>query len=167
MARLVDITAVAVLAAIANSWFLYQFFGLIIPWYQESLQLDLKAPESSPPALPERAPSLIWYMLFVLIAIWGAYEVPAIAHTGQTFGKRLFGIRVIRLDDEQIGVRRSMRRWLNMSLPTLTWCGCCGLGIAFQIFDAIGVVNNRPYRQCIHDRIAQTFVVNVREGDLK
>ncbi|MGY0232668.1 RDD family protein [Longispora urticae] len=165
-ARMIDIGSVFLLALVANAWFLYLFFDAVGPWYSEVFQWSFDGQKGDPPAFPESAQFLPFYMVLVLIAVWGAYEVPGIAGTGQTLGKRLMRIKVVRLDTtDKVGFGRSLRRWLNMSIPCLLWYGCCGLGLVFQFFDSLGVVTNRPYQQCIHDRAVQTVVVNTGEGE--
>ncbi|WP_412540743.1 RDD family protein [Longispora sp. K20-0274] len=163
-ARLIDIGAVFLLSLVANAWFLYLFFDAVGPWFREFMRWSGAGQQGDPPAVPESAQFLPFYMVLVLMAVWGAYEVPGIAGTGQTLGKRLMQIRVVRLDTtDRVGFGRSLRRWLNMSLPCLMWIACCGLGVLFQLFDALGAVTNRPYQQCVHDRAVQTVVVAAGE----
>jgi uncharacterized RDD family membrane protein YckC len=85
--------------------------------------------------------------------------VPAHANTGQTLGKRLLGIKVMRLEsDEPLGFRRSIRRWNTIGLPTLIW-PCYGVGFVLQFVDAIWPTFDRPMHQALHDKSALTVVV--------
>ncbi|WP_018352371.1 RDD family protein [Longispora albida] len=169
VARIIDVTAVSLLVLVANGWFLYLFLQTFVPWARE-YQAQFAAGGTLPDP-PERLAYLMFAMIGVLIAVWGAYEVPGIASTGQTLGKRVVGIRVVRLKGDErseplgrLGVGRSLRRWAQMSIPCLLWYGCCGLGFAFQFIDVISGVLNRPYQQCMHDRAVDTVVVDIREG---
>jgi uncharacterized RDD family membrane protein YckC len=93
--------------------------------------------------------------------VWFVYEVPTSANSGQTVGKRLLGIKVVRLEsDERLGFSRSMRRWSRMGMPTLLWY-CCGVGFVFQFLDCIWVAFDRPLHQAGHDKAAATVVVRV------
>ena len=98
-------------------------------------------------------------------ALWFAYEVPAVANTGQTLGKRLLGLKVMRLENPgRVGFGRSLRRWNTMGLPTLLWM-CCGIGFVLQFIDALFIAFDRPMRQALHDKPAPTVVVQVEKAD--
>ena len=158
LARLVDITAVVLLNVVVNGWFAYQWWRTVEPavrtWWSTG------AADSA--ALPQRATWLLWTIMFVGVALWFAYEVPAVAGTGQTLGKRMVGITVMRLESpEPVGFRRSMRRWNRMGLPTLLW-PCFGVGLLLQFVDSLFVAIDRPLHQAIHDKAALTVVVNTR-----
>jgi uncharacterized RDD family membrane protein YckC len=97
------------------------------------------------------------------LALWFAYEVPAVASTGQTLGKRMLGIKVMRLESpDPLGFGRSMRRWNRMGLPTVLW-PCCGVGFVLQAVDSLFVAIDRPLHQAIHDKAALTVVVVTRK----
>jgi uncharacterized RDD family membrane protein YckC len=99
-------------------------------------------------------------LLFGLIAlefilIWVAqymYEVEFAKSTGQTVGKRVMKIRVVPLDPGRAVERGVMaKRWLVhgpgsivpvLGLLNILWC----------LWD-------KPYRQCLHDKFAQTAVI--------
>ena len=83
------------------------------------------------------------------------------ANSGQTFGKRVLGIRVVRLEEPgPIGFARSLRRWNTIGLPTLLW-PCCGIGFVLQFVDALYLLADRPLMQSLHDKSARTVVVRV------
>jgi uncharacterized RDD family membrane protein YckC len=163
MARLVDIVVVALLATVANVWFLIEFWRSFRP----VLDWALNQPPGTinfegVPATAEKASSMLLLMTLVLTAVWFAYEVPASANSGQTLGKRLFGIKVVRLDsDERLGFGRSFRRWFRMGWPTLFWTLCWGLLAILQVIDCLFAFFDRRLRQALHDRIALTAVVHV------
>ncbi|MCL6640953.1 MAG: RDD family protein [Candidatus Rokubacteria bacterium] len=160
MARLVDALAVLVLGAVANIWFAIEFwrsFKPVLAW-----ATSRPASLDTAPASAQRAWEMMLWMGVVLTAVWFAYEVPASANTGQTLGKRIFGIRVVREEsDERLGFGRSFRRWFRMAWPTPFWAACYGIPILLQIVDSLFVVMDRQLHQALHDRIARTLVVQV------
>ncbi|MBX6748217.1 MAG: RDD family protein [Micromonosporaceae bacterium] len=166
MARLVDALMVLLLAAVANIWFAIEFwrsFRPLIAW-----AMNRPATVDTIPASADRAVQMMVLMGVVLTAVWFAYEVPASANTGQTLGKRIFGIRVMREEsDERLGFGRSFRRWFRLAWPTPFWVVCYGVPILLQVIDCLFLVLDRQRRQALHDRIAQTVVVQVpRDGQL-
>jgi uncharacterized RDD family membrane protein YckC len=166
-ARMVDVAAVLMLCAVANAVFAYRFWQILYPYYQQVLALDPASGEPMPQA-PESASYLILAILAITTAVWFAYEVPSSANTGQTLGKRLVGIKVMRMEsDERLGFGRSLRRWTRLGLPTLFW-SCCGIGLILQFVDCLFIVLDRPLHQALHDKAAATVVVRVprrRDGD--
>jgi uncharacterized RDD family membrane protein YckC len=160
MARFVDVLAVLFLSSVANLWFAIEFWRAFQPvWRWASTQpLDLE----KVPASAGSAAEYLALMMLVLTAVWFAYEVPASANSGQTLGKRIFGIKVVRVEiDERLGFGRSFRRWFRLAWPTPFWIACYGLPALLQIVDCIFVVTDRRLRQALHDRIAATVVVQV------
>ncbi|MBR7836677.1 RDD family protein [Actinospica durhamensis] len=87
----------------------------------------------------------------VLVAIM--YEGYRLGRGGQTAGKRLAGIRVVRLDDAHpvrgsgLGLRRALLFWVLAVLPLVD---LLALG---------GVLWGRPYRQGLHERVTSTATV--------
>jgi uncharacterized RDD family membrane protein YckC len=153
----VDITVLALLNVVVNGWFAYQWWRTVEP----TLRTWWSTGVTDSAAVPERASWLLYTIMFVGLALWFAYEVPAVAGTGQTLGKRMVGITVMRLESpEPLGFRRSMRRWNRMGLPTLLW-PCC-VGFVLQFVDSLFVAIDRPLHQAIHDKAALTVVVNTR-----
>jgi uncharacterized RDD family membrane protein YckC len=69
---------------------------------------------------------------------------------GATPGKRLFGIRVVSLFHERISLWHSIERALGYSASALE----AGFGF-LQYF-------THPNRQTVHDRIAETLVIDTR-----
>ncbi len=157
-ARLIDIAAVGLLTLLANSYFLYQYMKVAGPWSREFMRWWAAGAQGTPPAQPSQISTLVIAMMLVLLAVWFAYEVPAVANEGATPGKRLVGLRVVRLDGvEKVGFPRSVRRWSSMAIPTLLWY-CC-VGFILQFADAAACLIDRPYRQCVHDKAVGTVVV--------
>lgn len=163
VARLVDTAAVFALCVVANAWFAIELWRRTKPVLAEALQRRDEAGAASvgSPTLPESAYTLLFLIFVATTAVWFAYEVPASANSGQTLGKRLLGIKVVRLDTpEQLGLRRSFRRWGRLGLPTVLWY-CCGVGFLLQVVDCLFVVIDRPLHQALHDKAAATVVVQV------
>jgi uncharacterized RDD family membrane protein YckC len=162
LARLIDIFVVLVLNVVVNGWFVYEYVKEVSPVVREIWRRSLANNRSTEGlAFSDRASYLMIVIVVLAAALWFAYEVPAVANTGQTLGKRLLGIRVMRMESTQrLGFGRSFRRWNTMGLPTLLW-SCCGLGFVLQFIDALFVAIDRPLHQALHDKSALTVVVNV------
>jgi uncharacterized RDD family membrane protein YckC len=165
LARLVDITAVLLLNVVVNGWFCYRYWLEVEPMYRELNQrLASGAPLSDVMAdLPQPGPqagTLQLVILFIATALWFAYEVPAVANTGQTLGKRLTGIKVVGMEGSaRLGFGRSLRRWNILGFPTLLWA-CC-IGFVWQLVDCVYLLFDRPLQQAFHDKAARTVVVQV------
>jgi uncharacterized RDD family membrane protein YckC len=160
MARFVDVLVVLVLACIANIWFAREFWQSFQPVWDWAQQQPVNLDHV--PTSANRAVELLVIMGFVLTAVWFAYEVPSSANSGQTLGKRIMGIKVVRLDtDGPLGFGRSFRRWLRLAWPTPFWVACYGLPLLLQLFDCLFVVTDRRLHQALHDRVAATVVVRV------
>jgi curved DNA-binding protein CbpA len=95
-------------------------------------------------------------MLVILL-----YLVPSTAISGQTVGKRLQRIRVVRLDGSRPGwscalVRFGVPVLVGTFLAVLLRFGPLGLVVA--LLGMVGWISN-PNRQGLHDRLAKTIVV--------
>ncbi|MEV4842041.1 RDD family protein [Micromonospora matsumotoense] len=167
LARLVDFGVVFGLNAVVNGWFVWRYFEETAPYLREVVRRAM-ASDSSREGLPtigEQAGGLQIAILVIATALWFAYEVPTMASGGQTLGKRLLRIRAVPVDaDQPLGFGRATRRWSTMGMPTLLWF-CCGLGLLLQFVDAVSALFDHPLRQALHDKRAQTVVVQVPRGD--
>ncbi|MFC0030772.1 RDD family protein [Micromonospora chaiyaphumensis] len=163
VARLIDFGVVFLLNAVVNGWFVWRYIEEISPYLRESVRRSL-AGDTSTDGLPqpgEQAAGLQIAILLIATALWFAYEVPSMAARGQTFGKRLVGIRALPVEaDQPLGFGRATRRWSTLGLPTLLWY-CCGLGLLLQFVDAVSPLFDQPLRQALHDKRAQTVVVQL------
>jgi uncharacterized RDD family membrane protein YckC len=161
VARIVDVLVVLVLSAIANVWFAIQFWQSFQPWYVEFMKRGALGDTQNLPTAPETTSTLFLLMCIATTAVWFAYEVPASANSGQTLGKRLLGIKVVRMESaDRLGFGRSFRRWSRLGLPTLLWY-CCGVGFLLQLIDCLFAAIDRPLHQALHDKTAATVVVQV------
>jgi uncharacterized RDD family membrane protein YckC len=155
VARLLDFLVVLLLNVAVNGWFAYQWAIEIAP----VLRAALADPTATPPQPSSRSDYLIITMLLIATALWLAYEVPAIANNGQTLGKRVMHIRVVRLENtDPIGFGRAFRRWGRLGLWTPLW-SCYGLGLVLQLIDSVSPLFDKKLRQALHDRTAHTVVV--------
>jgi uncharacterized RDD family membrane protein YckC len=166
VARLVDIVAVLILSVIANAWFGVQFWRDFQPYFTDYLRWAESTTNpfalDGAPVPPQSLYTLLLLMCVVITAVWFAYEVPASANSGQTLGKRLLGIKVVRVEsDGRLGFGRALRRWSRLGLPTLLWPLCYGLTAILQVIDCLFVVIDRPLHQALHDKGARTVVVQV------
>ncbi|MFG2055429.1 RDD family protein [Micromonospora sp. NPDC048930] len=163
VARLIDFGAVFLLNVAVNGWFVWRYLEEIAPYLRESVRRAL-AGNSSTEGLPqpgEQAGLLQIVILLIATALWFAYEVPSMAARGQTFGKRMMGVRALPVEaDQPLGFGRATRRWSTLGLPTMLWY-CCGLGLLLQFVDAVSVLFDQPLRQALHDKRAQTVVVQL------
>ncbi|MEU7802121.1 RDD family protein [Micromonospora arborensis] len=162
-ARLIDFALVLALNVVANGWFVWRWLQEWAPYWQEVFRRASRG-ETSADGLPipsAQAESLLLVILLIATALWLAYEVPAMAAGGQTVGKRVMRIRAVPIAaDEPLGIGRSLSRWSTLGLPTLLWY-CAGLGLVLQLVDALSPLFNHPLRQALHDKRAQTVVVEV------
>ncbi|MFJ8690557.1 RDD family protein [Micromonospora wenchangensis] len=167
LARLVDFGVVFALNAVVNGWFVWRYFEETAPYLREAVRRAM-AGDSSQEGLPtigEQAGGLQIAILVIATALWFAYEVPTMASGGQTLGKRLLRIRAVPVDaDQPLGFGRATRRWSTMGMPTLLWF-CCGFGLLLQFVDAVSALFDHPLRQALHDKRAQTVVVQVPRTD--
>jgi uncharacterized RDD family membrane protein YckC len=153
LARLIDVVAVFLLCALVNGYFWYKFAQQVSPAIQDII--------TGKESLSPEANRLNWIILVLTIGLWFAYEVPATANSGQTLGKRIVGIRVIRVvDDQMLSFGQSIRRWLILMLPSPSVSFLCGFPL--QLADLLWCLWDRPARQCLHDKAVTSIVVRVR-----
>ncbi|MEV4481161.1 RDD family protein [Micromonospora coxensis] len=168
VARLIDIGILFLLNVLVNGWFVWRYAQEVSPYLSEAWRRAVAGDTSREglPAVSTQAEGLVVVMLLITTALWFAYEVPSMAAHGQTFGKRLMGVRAVPVEaDQPLGFGRAMRRWSTLGLPTLLWyCFCFGL--LLQFVDAVSALFDHPLRQALHDKRAQTVVVQLpRSGD--
>lgn len=163
LARLIDIGLVLLLNVVVNGWFVWRLWQEVSPTFTEAWQRAMVGDTSTEgiPTAGEQTGNLMLAIVFIAAALWFAYEVPAVANSGQTVGKRVQGIRVVRLETaEPLTFGRSFRRWNTMGIPTLFW-PCFGIGFVLQLVDAMFVPLDRPLHQALHDKSAHTAVVTI------
>jgi len=122
-----------------------QIIGLVVLL----LTVDLSRPEQF--LVPWAVIVVATLALSVAETYW--YEVIFMPRTGQTVGKRLMGLRVLRLADGELPDRgTATRRWLLGQLAPL-------VAPYFSWADGLWQLWDQPYRQCLHDKAADTIVI--------
>ncbi|GGM39658.1 RDD family protein [Dactylosporangium sucinum] len=158
LARLIDIAIVGLLNAAVTGWFIYQWLQEVAPYWREYYHRLQNEQSTGDLVAPERQGYLQVVILILIAALWFAYEVPSIANNGQTVGKRLLKIKVMRLESEEpLGFGRAIRRWNPLGLSVLLWT--CGVGFLLQFLDSLSPVIDWPLHRAFHDRSAGTVVV--------
>ena len=159
VARLIDLAAVIGLNAVINGYFIYQWFKVYWLAVSEAVRQAQAGNAAASPQVPESSGGYEIAMILTGMALWAAYEIPAIAHTGQTPGKRLMGLKVVRVEeDAPPGVRRSITRWQPMGFSVPLWLLCLS-GFVLQFLDSLRIVLDQKLHQAWHDRWAGTVVV--------
>jgi len=177
LARLIDLGILLALNVVGNGWLVYLYLSDIWPTVKayESQVLQPNPNLDAIPAIPGRAQWILTVIPLIAMALWFAYEVPAIAQRGQTLGKRVVGIKVLPLEGvrlpgmppappaltvpETIGYLRAIRRWNPLGLPVLLYT-CCGIGFVLQLVDALSPTFGGPLHLAFHDKAAATVVVH-------
>jgi len=160
VARLIDIVAVFFLNVLVNGWLAYQWWQEVAPVFRATMEDPLASPE----AVSARSSYIMLTMLVVATALWFAYEVPAIANSGQTLGKWLLKVKVVKLEDTTpVGFGRAFRRWGRLGMWTPLW-SCYGVGFLAQLIDSGSVLFDQKLHQALHDKSAGTVVVEAPHG---
>jgi uncharacterized RDD family membrane protein YckC len=93
------------------------------------------------------------YLAIVLgaLVLFGLlYEVLPTRSWGRTLGKKMFGLKVLTMEQHgRPGFGSALMRWLTHGVLWLVAVGV--LNVLWCLFD-------RPWRQCWHDKVAGTFV---------
>jgi uncharacterized RDD family membrane protein YckC len=102
-------------------------------------------------------PGFVWLELLffavqgVTMVVGVAYEAWLTAATGRTLGKRWLGIRPVRLDGSPLGTGKAFGRAALYAVAALLgWIG---------LIDSLWCLWDDD-RQCVHDKIVNTLVIN-------
>src|SRR5262249_42920105 len=97
---------------------------------------------------------LIAFALVLAFVINYIYDVEMMFRSGQTIGKRAMKIRVMPVDPS-LALTRGMafKRYLVVLATTFV----PGLGWV----DGLWQLWDKPWRQCLHDKFAQTLVIKL------
>ena len=91
-----------------------------------------------------------WRLLLVVLAVGLVYEALPVTLWGRTLGKALFGLRVLDRRSKQVpGLAPALSRWLSYQLLLVLLVG---------VLDTAWCLVDRPWRQCWHDKLSDTFV---------
>lgn len=102
-----------------------------------------------------------WLPTLVTVVLWFLYEVPLTVLRGQTPGKMVVGIRVVTIDPSTLlGWGAATGRWSLLGVPAAF--GVFGLPV--QLVDCGWLLRRAFRRQCLHDRLASTYVISTRSG---
>jgi uncharacterized RDD family membrane protein YckC len=87
------------------------------------------------------------------LCLW-VWNVILLHRYGQTIGKRILKIKIVRVDGSRVSLWRIIGlRWL----PTTVLSAIPIIGYVFRFLDPLLIFRNS--RQCLHDQIADTIVV--------
>ena len=124
--------------------------------------------------LLEKNKDMVNHPLFPLLAILGVvsvglsfYSLVLLITEGQTIGKRLMKIRIVRLDTGKNGgflTNVVIRGFFGFAMELVKSLGLAHLGSAIFLADTLFIF--RKDRRCLHDFIATTRVVKA-EGPFK
>ncbi|MYW66094.1 DUF2510 domain-containing protein [Streptomyces sp. SID8379] len=89
-------------------------------------------------------------VLAVLLVFGVLYEALPTAKWGRTLGKKILGLSVRDIEEHDTPTfGAALKRWFAYSVPGVLVIGI--FGVLWGAFD-------RPWRQCLHDKLARTFV---------
>lgn len=91
----------------------------------------------------------------LLLVAWSVITYRLVAANGQTIAKKWLGIKVVRSDGSRATVARIF--WLRNVVNTIISVIPL-IGSFYGLIDALFIFGER--RQCVHDKIADTIVIN-------
>lgn len=86
---------------------------------------------------------------------WGWLTAVNIKRSGQSLAKKMFNIKVVRTNGEPVSLGRVF--WLRNALNTVL-SAIPFIGAIYGIADALFIFTES--RQCLHDKLADTMVIN-------
>lgn len=134
-AVLLDTVPVAILAIIA---------AILIPAMGKSATPG----EISPGA------AVVIAVMGLLVLGYAVYQLVLLHRNGQTFGKKMLGIKIVRNDGSRAGLGRIF--WMRMFLPGLIGA-IPFVGSLFSLIDPLFIFGEE--KRCLHDLIADTIVI--------
>lgn len=94
-------------------------------------------------------------LIAVVVVMYYLYFVIYQLRKGQTVGKRVAKIRIVSaVDGSPMTKRQAVRRFVVGHLSGF-------LAPYFNYADGLWMLWDKPYRQCLHDKVAETVVVKV------
>ncbi|HZE34243.1 MAG TPA: RDD family protein [Actinoallomurus sp.] len=156
VARLIDGLILAVIMSPLWIW----FFG----WYLHKLTNILPDDPNDPVAMDHLMNAELNLMgISLLVGLVGgtiAFVYDGFQHAkwGQTLGKRAMKIKVVTLSGRAplstfAAVKRAALYAYAPQVP--------GIGGIFSLLDSLWLLWDKPHRQCLHDKVADTVVIKV------
>lgn len=98
-----------------------------------------------------------WFVAIITAVVFACYRVPQEAIAGRTLGHRLLGLRVVRYDgNRRIGFGWAFARYaIFYGVNVIPYAGPI-----FTVVNYLWCVFDRVYHQCLHDKVAGTFVLH-------
>ncbi len=142
VAIMIDIALITVAVIAINA-----LLGLPVSFFT-GINLNNCAQATDPRAVAKAACAAV-NMIWVGVALLASpiYFITLFATIGQTIGKAVMGVRVVRLDGRPMTFKTGTVRWLGYFVSVIT----LGLGFFWVIVDS--------RRQGFHDRLANTSVI--------
>ncbi|MFD0657464.1 RDD family protein [Thermocatellispora tengchongensis] len=111
--------------------------------------------------------TLLVYVLAT--AIYIAYEFFMLRMNGQTVGKMVMGIKVVRVNgtmapgglDTDVALKRAGVLWGPYAANFIPFVGWL-LAYGFYIVNVLWQFWDKPLQQCLHDKVAATVVVKAK-----
>lgn len=98
--------------------------------------------------------ALIGLVTVAAMLAWLVYNLKLMHEFGQTFGKKVMGIKVVRTDGSRLG----LLRWITHRVLVIGLVGVIPyVGWVVTLADVLAIF--RESRQCLHDQIADTMVI--------
>ena len=97
---------------------------------------------------------LFGVVALITLAINYVYDVEMMWRSGQTIGKRVMKIRVQPVDPSRALTRGMALRRYGVAMVTSLIPGLAWVDGLWQLWD-------KPWRQCLHDKFAQTLVIKL------
>ena len=95
-------------------------------------------------------------IVVIALFVWLVYNLKLMHEHGQTFGKRMLGIKVVRTDGSRLG----LLRWITLRILAIGLIGAIPfVGWIANVADILAIF--RYSRQFLHDQIADTMVVKI------
>lgn len=120
--------------------------------------------EVNPPIYSERLSTQFVFVVAVVLTLFSfVYSTLLITYRhGQTIGKKLLGIRVVKMDGSYLGLGHAALREVLVKQMLFGFGASFSFGV-IQLADALWPFVDRINR-CLHDIVAQTRVVEVLDS---
>ena len=156
LARLIDGAILFVVSAI----FIVPLYIVAAIWLIGRLPTETRVngqivgPEGDLPGFFLGLLCLVGVVMLLTFAINYVYDVELMYRSGQTVGKRVMKIRVQPVDPSQALTRRMALKRYGVIMATGFVPGLGWVDGLWQLWD-------KPWRQCLHDKFAQTLVIKL------